>query len=259
MKVSIIGTGYVGLVSGTCFAELGHLVTCIDIDSAKVAKMKEGICPIYEPGLTELMQKGIRENRLKFDTSYSSIPDTKVAFIAVGTPSAADGRADLKYVYAALDQIIASMKDGLIIVLKSTVPIGTAAKVKEYIASKTKKAFHIVNNPEFLKEGAAVNDFMRPDRIVIGFQDAAAFETLEELYLPLVRQGHPILQMSNVSAEMTKYAANSFLATKISFINEVAKLCDSVGADIEEVRKGIMSDVRIGTHFLYPASSFGLG
>ncbi len=257
MKISIVGTGYVGLVSGTCFAEIGHQVDCIDIDKKKIALLKDGISPIYEPGLEELLKKNIQAGRLSFSTGFDSIASSSAVFLAVGTPSQEDGSADLKYLYSAVDQIIERMADGLVVVIKSTVPVGTAAKVHEYIRSRTTKPFHLVNNPEFLKEGAAINDFMRPDRIVIGTSDTEAAEVMKELYAPFVRQGHPIYTMSNLSAEMTKYAANCFLATKISFINEIAKLCDATGANIDEVRQGITSDQRIGKHFLYPSPGYG--
>ena len=221
MKVSMIGTGYVGLVSGTCFSEIGHDVTCIDIDPQKIKTLKEGKCPIYEPGLTDLLERNIEAKRLKFSSDYFSV------------------------------------KDKAIVVIKSTVPVGTNQMVRNLIKEKTDKEFYVVNNPEFLKEGSAVEDFMRPDRVVIGHDNEFASQMMAELYAPLVRQGNPIYMMSNLSAEMTKYAANCFLATKISFINEIARLCDVVGADIFEVRKGISSDRRIGGHFLYPGPGYG--
>lgn len=257
MKVSVIGTGYVGLVSGTCFAEIGHDVTCIDIDPKKIEMLKNGQSPIYEPGLTELLERNIQYARLHFSNGYESVKEAKTIFLAVGTPSADDGRADLKYLRAAAVQIAQHLSDEAIIVIKSTVPVGTSVELKKLISESTKKKFHLVNNPEFLKEGTAVEDFMRPDRVIIGHQDPAAYAVMEELYAPLVRQGNPIYGMSNLSAEMSKYAANCFLATKISFINEIARLCDATGADIEEVRKGISSDKRIGGHFLYPGPGYG--
>jgi UDPglucose 6-dehydrogenase len=262
MKVSIIGTGYVGLVSGTCFAEMDHVVTCIDIDPVKVDMLKKGKSPIYEPGLNEMLERNIKAQRLFFSTDYSSVKDAKTIFIAVGTPSAKNGEANLEYLRQAVIQVAKEISDDAIVVIKSTVPVGTCKMVKNLIAENTKKRFQVVNNPEFLKEGSAIDDFMRPDRVVIGFEqntkegEHAAF-MMEELYAPLVRQGNPIYRMSNLSAEMTKYAANCFLATKISFINEIARLCDSAGADIEEVRKGITSDRRIGTQFLYPGPGYG--
>ena len=257
MKVSVIGTGYVGLVSGTCFAEIGHEVTCIDIDPKKVEMLKEGKSPIYEPGLSELLERNIKANRLHFSLNYDSVKEAKAIFLGVQTPSDANGRADLKYLKAAAIDVAKNISSGAIIVIKSTVPVGTNSELKKIISENTNKSFHLVNNPEFLKEGSAVEDFMRPDRVIIGHQDEFAFNVMEELYAPLVRQGNPIYGMSNLSAEMTKYAANCFLATKISFINEIARLCDATSADIEEVRKGISSDKRIGGHFLYPGPGYG--
>ena len=257
MKLSVIGTGYVGLVTGTCFAEMGNTVTCIDIDAAKVAKMKEGKCPIYEPGLEPMMQRAIEDNRLFFATDYDSINHSNVVFMAVGTPSRDDGSADLKYMYAALDQLVPFIHDGLIIVLKSTVPVGTGEQVKAYLKDKTDKKYVVVNNPEFLKEGSAVEDFMKPERVIIGTDDDAAWKVMEELYEPFNRQTARTIRMSNLSAEMTKYAANCFLATKISFMNEIARLCDRTGADVTEVRHGISTDSRIGAQFLYPGPGYG--
>ena len=257
MKISVIGTGYVGLVTGTCFAEMGNEVTCIDIDETKVQSMKDGKCPIYEPGLEPMMVTNYKEQRLDFDTSYDSIKDASVVFMAVGTPSGDDGSADLKYVYAALDQLVPYIKDGLIIVLKSTVPVGTGENVKKYLSEKTDKKYVVVNNPEFLKEGSAVEDFMKPERVIIGTDNDQAWEVMEELYEPFNRQTSRTIRMSNLSAEMTKYAANCFLATKISFMNEIARLCDKTGADVTEVRHGISTDSRIGTQFLYPGPGYG--
>ena len=257
MKLSIIGTGYVGLVTGTCFAEMGHEVTCIDIDVAKVERMKKGECPIYEAGLEAMMQANFKEGRLHFASTYDSVNKAEAIFLAVGTPSSDDGQADLKYVFGACDSIIPHLKDGSVIVVKSTVPVGTGNKVREYIKSKTSKTFYVVNNPEFLKEGSAVEDFMKPERIVIGCLEEAAGNKIEELYEPFNRQVKRTIRMSNISAEMTKYAANCFLATKISFMNEVARLCDVVGADVEEVRHGISTDSRIGSQFLYPGPGYG--
>lgn len=257
MKVSVIGTGYVGLVSGTCFAEIGHDVTCIDIDPKKIEMLKAHKSPIYEPGLTDLLERNIKAQRLHFSTGYESVAEAKTIFLAVGTPSADDGRADLTYLRTAAMQVAKHLADDSIVVIKSTVPVGTSVEIRKLIAENTKKKFHLVNNPEFLKEGSAVEDFMRPDRVIIGHQDDYAMGVMEELYAPLVRQGNPIYGMSNLSAEMSKYAANCFLATKISFINEIARLCDATSADIEEVRKGISSDKRIGGHFLYPGPGYG--
>ncbi len=257
MKVSVIGTGYVGLVSGTCFAEIGHDVTCIDIDPKKIEMLKAHKSPIYEPGLTELLERNIKSGRLSFSTNYDSVKTAESVFLAVGTPSADDGRADLKYLRVAAIQVAKNLAENAIVVIKSTVPVGTSVEIRKLIAENTKNKFHLVNNPEFLKEGSAVEDFMRPDRVIIGHQDPVAMKAMEELYAPLVRQGNPIYGMSNLSAEMSKYAANCFLATKISFINEIARLCDLTNADIEEVRKGISSDKRIGGHFLYPGPGYG--
>lgn len=257
MKLSIIGTGYVGLVTGTCFAEMGNKVTCIDIDAAKVARMKEGKCPIYEPGLEELMQSNYQEGRLQFDSSYESVKTAKAVFLAVGTPSDESGKADLKYIFGACDSIAPYLQDGAVVVVKSTVPVGTGQKVLEHLKTKTNKKFFVVNNPEFLKEGSAVEDFMKPERIIIGSYDESAAAVLDELYEPFNRQVPRVIHMSNISAEMTKYAANCFLATKISFMNEVARLCDITGADVEEVRHGISTDSRIGSQFLYPGPGYG--
>lgn len=261
MRVTVIGTGYVGLVSGTCFAEMDHVVTCVDIDPKKIEMLNNGKSPIYEPGLNDMLERNIRNKRLTFKTDYSTVKESKIIFIAVGTPSSDDGEANLTYLKQASASIAKEISDGAIIVIKSTVPVGTCVEVKEIITKNTSKKFQVVNNPEFLKEGSAIDDFMKPDRVVVGFEQSPAGEEamhfMEELYAPLVRQGNPIYQMSNLSAEMTKYAANCFLATKISFINEIAKLCDVTGADIEEVRKGITSDKRIGTHFLYPGPGYG--
>jgi len=257
MKVSVIGTGYVGLVSGTCFAEIGHHVTCIDIDQNKVEMLKNAKSPIYEPGLNDLLERNIKAKRLDFSTQYDSCQEADITFLAVGTPSGDDGNADLSYLKSAAKSVAANLKENGVVVIKSTVPVGTGQMIKELVAGQTNKTFFIVNNPEFLKEGSAIEDFMRPDRVIIGSDNKFAMEQMDELYAPLVRQGNPIYHMSNVSAEMTKYAANCFLATKISFINEVANLCDVVGADIEEVRKGISSDIRIGKHFLYPGPGYG--
>lgn len=257
MEVSVIGTGYVGLVSGTCFAEIGHNVTCIDIDPKKIEMLKEGKSPIYEPGLNDLLERNIRSNRLHFSTGYDSCKKADTIFLAVGTPSGDDGNADLTYLESAAVSVAENLSEHSVVVIKSTVPVGTGTRIRDLIASKTDKKFYLVNNPEFLKEGTAVEDFMRPDRVIIGSKEEFAAQQMDELYRPLVRQGNPIYHMSNLSAEMTKYAANCFLATKISFINEVANLCDKTGADIEEVRKGISSDVRIGKHFLYPGPGYG--
>jgi UDPglucose 6-dehydrogenase len=257
MKLSIVGTGYVGLVTGTCFAEMGHDVTCIDIDATKVERMKKGECPIFEPGLEPLMQSNLKEGRLHFSNNYDSVTKAQAVFLAVGTPSSEDGQADLKYIFAACDSMAPYLHDGSIVVVKSTVPIGTGDKVQEHLKAKTNKKFFVVNNPEFLKEGSAVEDFMKPERIIIGSREPEAAEVIEELYEAFNRQIKRTIHMSNISAEMTKYAANCFLATKISFMNEVARLCDIVGADVEEVRHGISTDSRIGAQFLYPGPGYG--
>lgn len=257
MKISVIGTGYVGLVTGVCFAEMGNHVTCIDIDENKVNKMREGVSPIYEPGLEPMLQRNIEDNRIQFSTNYDSITDATAVFMAVGTPSGDDGNADLQYVFAALDSLIPKIHDGLIIVLKSTVPIGTCTAVNNYLKERTDKKYHVVNNPEFLKEGSAVVDFMKPERVIVGTDDDGVYKVMEDLYEPFNRQTKRVVRMSNLSAEMTKYAANCFLATKISFMNEIARLCDKTGADVEEVRHGISTDSRIGTQFLYPGPGYG--
>lgn len=258
MKVAIVGTGYVGLVAGVCFAETGNEVICVDIDPAKVAKLKGGEPTIFEPGLAELMQKNQEEGRLHFTTDLKdAVVKSSVIFLAVGTPSSVDGSADLTAVLKVAEDIGTHMNAMKIVVNKSTVPVGTAAKVLEKIRSRTSLPVHVVSNPEFLKEGSALDDFLKPDRVVIGTDSEDAWNIMKELYEPFVRQGNPIIRMNNVSAEMTKYAANAMLATKISFINEIALLCDRVGADVESVRNGITSDVRIGKHFLYPGSGYG--
>ena len=257
MKISVIGTGYVGLVTGVAFAEMGNQVTCIDIDEKKVQKMRDGISPIYEPGLEPMMKRNIEDKRIEFSTGYDSIREAAVVFLAVGTPSGDDGNANLSYMYAAIDSLIPQAHDNLILVLKSTVPIGTGEAVKKYLAEKTPTKITVVNNPEFLKEGSAVNDFMKPERVVIGTDCDKAFKVMEELYEPFNRQISRTIQMSNLSAEVVKYAANCFLATKISFMNEIARLCDKTGADVTEVRHGISTDSRIGTQFLYPGPGYG--
>lgn len=258
MKIAVVGTGYVGLVAGTCFAETGNEVTCVDIDARKVEQLRQGKSPIYEPGLSELLTKNIEEGRLHFTTDLkAAVEANPVIFLAVGTPSSEDGSADLSAVMKVAGAIGESMNEAKIVVNKSTVPVGTAKKVRELISTKTKFPVHMVSNPEFLKEGSAIDDFMKPDRVVIGTDSDEAWQVMFDLYAPFVRQGNPIIRMSNVSAEVTKYAANSLLATKISFINEMALLCDRAGADIESVRRGITTDQRIGRHFLYPGPGFG--
>jgi len=264
MKISVVGTGYVGLVSGTCFAETGVTVTCVDIDQKKIDNLKKGIIPIYEPGLDDLVHRNVQKNRLSFTTSLKeSLADgTEAVFIAVGTPPDEDGSADLKYVLAVAREVGRNMENYLVVITKSTVPIGTAKKVKAAVQEELDKrgcklAFDVASNPEFLKEGTAVEDFLKPDRIVVGVESKEAEKIMNRLYKPFLLNGHPLLIMDIPSAEMTKYAANSMLATKISFMNDIANLCEIVGADVNMVRKGIGSDNRIGTRFLYPGVGYG--
>ncbi len=266
MRITMVGTGYVGLVTGTCFANTGNDVTCLDVDQSKIDKLNKGISPIYEPGLDELIQRNTKAGRLHFSTDkQAAYESAEIIFICVGTPSDEQGRADLKYVLAAasdIGQAIEAAPQGedrraRIVVIKSTVPVGTNAKVKAAIAAKTKKPFRMASNPEFLKEGAAIRDFNRPDRVVIGCSDKGTGDRLRDLYEPFVRQGNPIFIMDIPSAEMVKYASNAMLATKISFINEIANLCEAYGADIDEVRRGMCSDKRIGNQFLYPGLGYG--
>jgi UDPglucose 6-dehydrogenase len=261
MKISIIGTGYVGLVTGACFAEMGNDVSCMDIDDAKVAKLRNGIATIYEPGLNGLLSTGIGYGRLTFTSDlYESVKDAEAVFLTLPTPPGAGGEADLSAVMSVAADLANLDLPYQAIVLKSTVPVGTADRVRAIFADSDKKEgidFDVVSNPEFLREGSAVNDFMRPDRVVIGCANARACRILEQIYQPFVRQGNPILRMDNRSAELTKYAANSFLAAKISFINEIANLCGRLGANVDEVRKGMATDTRIGNQFLYPGLGFG--
>lgn len=258
MRIAVVGTGYVGLVAGTCFAESGNTVTCIDIDQAKVDALNEGKVPIYEPGLEELLNRNKRDSRLSFTTDYSKgIPGAQVVFIAVGTPPGEDGSADLKYVLAAARSIAEHMNGYAVIVDKSTVPVGTAAKVTAAMKDVAMHPFDVVSNPEFLKEGAAIGDFLKPNRVVIGSDSERAARIMDELYEPFVRTGNPILQMDVASAELTKYAANAMLATRISFMNEIASLCAKVGANIDQVRAGIGSDERIGSRFLFAGVGYG--
>jgi UDPglucose 6-dehydrogenase len=258
MKISVVGTGYVGLVSGTCFAETGNMVTCIDIDADKVAKMKNGIIPIYEPGLEELFKRNIEEGRLNFSTNLAEgIKNSEIIFLALPTPSGEDGSADLSYIMKVADQLGSLLEQYTVIVDKSTVPVGTSEKVEAAIAKNCKVDFDVVSNPEFLREGVAVDDFMKPDRVVIGTSSEKAKKIMEKLYSPFVRQGNPIYIMDEKSAELTKYAANAFLAMKISFMNEIANLAEIVGADVDKIRKGIGSDSRIGKQFLYAGTGYG--
>ena len=258
MRIAVVGTGYVGLVAGTCFAESGNTVVCIDIDQKKVDALRRGEVPIYEPGLEELLRRNTKDGRLSFTTSYADgIPRAEVVFIAVGTPPGEDGSADLKYVLSAARSIGQHLTGYAVIVDKSTVPVGTAAKVQAAVASTTQHPFAVVSNPEFLKEGAAIDDFLKPDRVVIGSDDNRAADVMEELYAPFVRTGNPIIHMAIASAELTKYAANAMLATRISFMNEIANICNRSGANINDVRRGIGSDARIGNRFLFAGVGYG--
>ncbi|MCE7995826.1 MAG: UDP-glucose/GDP-mannose dehydrogenase family protein [Roseivirga sp.] len=263
MKIAVVGTGYVGLVTGTCFAEVGIEVTCIDIDEKKIEGLKEGIMPIYEPGLETMVTKNYEKGRLNFSTNLAeSIQDCEAAFIAVGTPPGEDGSADLQYVLAVATEIGKNMSDYMVVVTKSTVPVGTAQKVKGAVQAALDSRgstleFDIASNPEFLKEGAAIQDFLKPDRIVVGVESDRAEGTMKKLYKPFLLNGHPTIFMDVPSAEMTKYAANSMLATKISFMNDIANLCEIMGANVNMVRKGIGSDNRIGNKFIYPGVGYG--
>lgn len=263
MKITIVGSGYVGLVTGACFSEVGIDVVCVDINKEKIENLKKGILPIYEPGLEDMVLRNVKKNRLNFSTSLKdSLADSDVIFIAVGTPPDEDGSADLKYVLAVAGECGKHMSDYLLVVTKSTVPVGTAEKVRKAIDTELNKRgvnipFDVASNPEFLKEGAAIDDFLKPDRIVVGVDSERAKEVMSSLYKPFTLNGHPVIFMDIVSAEMTKYAANSMLATKISFMNDIANLCEIVGADINLVRKGIGSDSRIGNKFIYPGIGYG--
>jgi UDPglucose 6-dehydrogenase len=263
MKIAVVGTGYVGLVTGTCLAEVGIDVTCIDIDAKKIENLKKGILPIYEPGLEELVLRNMEAGRLHFSTSLKdSVKGCDVAFIAVGTPPGEDGSADLKYVIGVAREIGQHIEDYTVVVTKSTVPVGTAKKVKAAVQEELDKRnariiFDVASNPEFLKEGAAVEDFLKPDRIVVGVESKKAEDLMRKLYKPFTLNNHPIIFMDIPSAEMTKYAANAMLATKISFMNDIANLCEIVGADVNLVRKGIGSDPRIGNKFIYPGIGYG--
>ena len=257
-NIAVVGTGYVGLVTGTCFAETGNQVICIDIDSAKVEKMKQGQIPIYEPELDVLFERNIKAGRLQFTTDLASgIADAEIIFLALPTPPGEDGSADLSYILGVAEQLGKMLTDYKVIVDKSTVPVGTADRVHAAIAANAKVEFAVVSNPEFLREGYAVADFMKPDRVVIGCSDERAAKIMESLYKPFVRQGNPIYFMDEKSAELTKYAANSFLATKITFMNEIANFCEVVGADVDKVRIGIGADNRIGKRFLFPGIGYG--
>jgi UDPglucose 6-dehydrogenase len=263
MKIVIVGSGYVGLVTGTCFAEVGIDVVCVDVNQQKIENLKNGIIPIFEPGLEEMLHRNMKKGRLSFTTNIAeALVDAEVVFIAVGTPPDEDGSADLKYVLSVARDCGKHMNGYLLVVTKSTVPVGTAKKVKDAVQDELNKRtvsieFDVASNPEFLKEGAAIDDFLKPDRIVVGLNSSRAEEIMKSLYKPFTLNGHPVIFMDITSAEMTKYAANSMLATKISFMNDIANLCEIVGADINMVRKGIGSDSRIGTKFIYPGVGYG--
>ncbi|MGM0579830.1 MAG: UDP-glucose dehydrogenase family protein [Bacteroidota bacterium] len=258
MKIAVVGTGYVGLVTGTCFAETGNHVTCVDIDEAKVQKLQSGKVTIYEPGLEVIFERNVKQNRLDFTTNLKEgIKGAEVIFLALPTPPGGDGAADLQYVLNVADDLGHILENYAVIVDKSTVPVGTADKVYAAISKNAKVDFDVVSNPEFLREGVAVDDFMKPDRVVIGTQSPKATKIMERLYAPLVRQGNPVIFMDEKSAELTKYAANSFLATKITFMNEIANLCEKLGANVDMVRKGIGTDTRIGKRFLFAGIGYG--
>ena len=258
MKVCVIGTGYVGLVAGTCLAEMGNNVICVDNDIKKLEQLKQGIIPIYEPGLEDLIKSNVLEGRLEFSSDLDyAVKKSLICFIAVGTPQGEDGSADLQYVMQVAENIGKSINGYKVIVDKSTVPVGTAERVAEIIKAQTNEAFDVVSNPEFLKQGAAVEDFIRPDRVIIGVNSERAKNIMLELYEPFVRNQNPIITMDTRSAEMVKYASNSFLAVKISYANEIANLCEAVGADANMVRLGMCADTRIGTKFLYPGLGYG--
>jgi UDPglucose 6-dehydrogenase len=258
MKIAVVGTGYVGLVTGTCFAETGNEVTCVDIDQDKVDRLRNGQITIYEPGLEKLFLRNLKEERLKFTSGLEEgVKDALIVFLALPTPPGENGSADLKYVLGVADQLGRMMKDYKVIINKSTVPVGTAEKVREEVTRNYRGEFDVVSNPEFLREGVAVEDFMKPDRVVVGTNSEKARKILGDLYGPFVRSGNPVIFMDERSAELTKYAANSFLATKISFMNEVAQLCERMDADVDMVRRGIGADERIGKRFLFPGIGYG--
>jgi len=259
MNICVVGTGYVGLVSGACLAENGNDVICVDVDEKKIKSLKRGKIPIYEPGLEEMVQRNSREGRLKFTTDLAKgVRQSLINLIAVGTPPNEDGSADLQHVLSVARSIGQVMDSYKIIVTKSTVPVGTAELVRQAVAQETSWEFDVVSNPEFLKEGAAIPDFMKPDRVIIGCDDVRVAEIMKELYSPFVRTGNPIIIMDIKSAEMTKYAANAMLATRISFMNEMAGLCERVGADIDMVRRGISDESRIGNSFIFTGAGYGL-
>ncbi len=258
MKIAVVGTGYVGLVTGTCFAETGNDVTCVDIDVNKVQKLTNGEITIYEPGLSKLFLRNLKEERLRFTTNLEEgVKEAEIIFLALPTPPGADGSADMRYVLGVADHLGKIITGYKVIVDKSTVPVGTAERVREEVAKNYKGDFDVVSNPEFLREGVAVEDFMKPDRVVVGTSSERAKKVMEDLYNPFVRQGNPIIFMDERSAELTKYAANSFLAAKITFMNEIAQLCERLGADVDMVRRGVGSDERIGRRFLFPGIGYG--
>src|SRR5512147_1541308 len=258
MKIGVVGTGYVGLVVGACLAENGNSVVCVDNNADKVEALKRGEIAIYEPGLEEMIPRNVGEERLRFSTDLpGAVRESEILFIAVGTPQDEDGSADLSHVIAVAEAIAKAMNGFKVVVTKSTVPVGTAARVRQVIAALTSHPFAVVSNPEFLKEGAAVDDFLKPDRVVIGTDDPKVEAIMRELYEPFVRTGKPVLVMDPASAELTKYAANAMLATRISFMNEIANFCDRVGADVKQVRMGIGTDARIGASFLFPGVGYG--
>ena len=257
-RIAMVGTGYVGLVTGTCFAETGNKVVCLDIDEQKIETLKDGRVPFYEPGLSDLIKRNVKEGRLSFSTDVKAgIQESDLIFIAVGTPSGEDGSADLSHVMAVAKTIADSMNDYKIVVVKSTVPVGTADEIRELIMHRTSHCFDVVSNPEFLKEGDAVNDFLKPDRVVVGTYSTEPHAEMTSLYSPFVRNENPILFMDNRSAELTKYASNAMLATRISFMNELANLCEAIGADVDPVRRGMGYDKRIGPSFLFPGIGYG--
>src|ERR1017187_6318472 len=258
MNIAVVGTGYVGLVTGTCLAETGNHVICVDINKEKVQKMQSGVIPIYEPHLDLLFERNIKQGRLTFTTNLAeAIEKASIIFLALPTPPGEDGSADLSYILGVANDLGKLIKDYKVIVDKSTVPVGTADKVREAIAKHSKVEFDVVSNPEFLREGFAVDDFLKPDRVIIGTSSEKAQKIMEELYKPYVRQGNPIITMDERSAELTKYAANAFLATKITFMNEIANLCEKLGADVDYVRSGLGSDSRIGKRFLFAGIGYG--
>ena len=258
MNIAVIGTGYVGLVAGSCFAESGNDVWCVDNDAAKIENLKKGVIPIYEPGLPEIIERNVREERLSFTTDFdAAVKRSFIIFVAVGTPPLPNGAADLHFVFDVAAAIGRAMDRYKVIVVKSTVPVGTNEKIREILKSNTSHPFDLLSNPEFLKQGAAVEDFMKPDRVIVGADDVRPAEILRDLYAPFVRTGSPVLLVNTRTAEMLKYAANAFLASRISFMNEIANLCERVGANVDMIRKGLASDSRIGPAFLFPGVGYG--